>query len=295
MKTLIIKTGAAGDVVRTTTLLNVLEGPITWIADRKNQSLFPDNLPSFKCVSLESAKADLVNEEFELVLSLEEDKECARLASKLKAKNKIGIYEEDGKLKYTEQSRGWFDMSLCSSKGREEANRLKKQNRLPFQHWLFEMIGKTFTNEPYRVYHNQAITNNSELIGIEKRIGDVWPNKAWRGYDELAEKLGRDGFKIKIFEQRASLRDYMDDIASCSCVISGDTLAMHLALAYHIPCIAVFNCTSPAEIHPYDTLKKIVSPLLNENFYSRVFSKEVIESVPVSNVYNAFKHLHLVK
>jgi len=32
---LIIKTGAAGDVVRTTSLLNILKGNIYWIVDEK--------------------------------------------------------------------------------------------------------------------------------------------------------------------------------------------------------------------------------------------------------------------
>jgi len=295
MKTLIIKTGAAGDVVRTTSLLNVLDGAITWVVDEYNESLFPDNLPSFKCISLESARVNLINEEFDLIFSLEENAACASLASTLKAKNKVGIYNEHGNMKYSEESRGWFDMSLHSLKGRAEANRLKMENKLPVQHWLFKMIGKTFTNETYRVYRNPRIERVGGLIGIEKRVGDVWPNKAWSGYDELAELLKRDGFEIKIFQQCATLREYMDDIASCSCIISGDTLAMHLALAYEIPCIAIFNCTSPAEIHSYGILKKMVSPLLNDNFYSRDFSKEVTASVPVNNVYVACNQLELMK
>ena len=40
-KTLIIKTGAAGDVVRTTVLLNSLSGPITWVTDKKYTALLP--------------------------------------------------------------------------------------------------------------------------------------------------------------------------------------------------------------------------------------------------------------
>jgi ADP-heptose:LPS heptosyltransferase len=133
------------------------------------------------------------------------------------------------------------------------------------------------------------------LIGIEKRVGDTWPNKQWGGYDELSKLVRSDGFEVREFHQRDGLRDYMDEIASCACIICGDTLSMHLALAYQIPCITIFNCTSPYEIHPYDKLKKITSPMLKENFYSRAYSKEIIDSVPVEEVYNAFKQVGLRK
>ena len=294
-KILVIKSGAAGDVVRTTTLFNILKGSITWVVNRKNATLFPEDMPSLKCVPLESPMDKILEEEFDLLLSLEEDEQCAKLASLVKAKRKIGIYWDDAMLKYTNDSSGWFDMSLCSAKGRNEANRLKKENRRPFQHWLFQMVGKEFKNEPYRVYRNSAIKKNSALIGIERRTGDTWPNKHWGGYDELSELVRRDGFEVREFHQRERLHDYMDDISSCACIICGDTLAMHLALAYQVPCITIFNCTSPYEIHPYGELKKIVSPMLTENFYSRAYSKEVIDSVPVEKVYKAFKEIGLRK
>jgi heptosyltransferase-2 len=294
-KILIIKTGAAGDVVRTTTLFNILKGSITWVIEEKNQPLFPGNLSSFQCITIETAQNILRDHEFDLILSLEEDEECARLASTIKAKKRIGIYWQNDKLNYTHESRGWFNMSLCSVKGPDEANALKKENPFSYQHWLFNMLGKEFTNEPYHIYRNASIKPITGLIGIEKRSGKVWPNKTWAGYNELAGQLKSEGFQIRTFQQRASIREYMDDIAACSCIISGDTLAMHLAIAYQIPCISIFNCTSPAEIHSYDILKKIVSPMLYENFYSRAYSKEVVESVSVKEVHEAFAKFELQK
>ncbi len=40
-KTLIIKTGASGDVVRTTSLLPALEGEVFWLTAAYNLPLFP--------------------------------------------------------------------------------------------------------------------------------------------------------------------------------------------------------------------------------------------------------------
>jgi heptosyltransferase-2 len=44
---------------------------------------------------------------------------------------------------------------------------------------------------------------------------------------------------------------------------------MHLAIGSGVPSIALFNCTSPWEIHDYGVLTKIISPLLPEFFYKR--------------------------
>ncbi|MEI9910173.1 MAG: hypothetical protein WDO71_11120 [Bacteroidota bacterium] len=49
---LIIKTGAAGDVVRTTSLLNVLSGNIYWVTSEGNKWLLPDYMPNL--VNLQS-------------------------------------------------------------------------------------------------------------------------------------------------------------------------------------------------------------------------------------------------
>jgi lipopolysaccharide heptosyltransferase II len=295
-KTLIIKTGAAGDVVRTTSLLNVLHGNITWLVEEKNKSLFPDQLQGLQLITdIDSALEELKTQHFDIVLSLEEDRKCARLARTVSSKKLVGIYLDDEKLNYNSDSEGWYDMSLISKKGRDEANALKKTNPFPFQYWLFKMIGKEFSSEPYVVYKNPSIKRARGLIGIESRSGDTWPNKAWGGYYELIGLIKKEGYQVKTFSQRGNLRDYLDDIAGCSFIISGDTLTMHIALAYQIPCISIFNCTPPNEIHDYGLLTKIISPFLNQNLYSRKYDEQAANAVSVKEVFNAFQKLSLPK
>src|SRR5438552_9975122 len=53
MNVLIIKLGAAGDVVRTTTLLRRLGGQITWLTEAKNTALLEGVKEGLKCVSWE--------------------------------------------------------------------------------------------------------------------------------------------------------------------------------------------------------------------------------------------------
>jgi len=274
MKILIIKTGAAGDVVRTTSILNILEGNVYWHVDEKFRTLLPAYIKPYE---------EGIN--YDLVISLEEDQECAKLASSIQCDKLIGVYWNNGKVNYTDDSAGWFDMSLISRFGNERANELKMRNSLPFQHYLFNLIGKSFSAERYKI--SSPVYERKSIVGIEKRAGSVWPNKAWGGYDDLATRLKSSGHKVRFFEQRQNLSDYLKDIAECSLVISGDTLAMHLALAFEIPCVAIFNCTSPDEIFDYGLLKKVVSPMLHKNFYSRAYSGEVVNSISVETVMDA--------
>jgi heptosyltransferase-2 len=283
--TLIIKTGAAGDVVRTTSLLNILHGNIYWVIAEESKLLLPDNMPGLTVFPISEAFQLLKGKDFVQVISLEEDMECAKLASEVKSKQLSGIYLDKGKINYTADSAHWFDMSRVSRFGIEKANQLKAANKLTYQDCIFKIIGKSFNGEPYRIF-TPSVKQKHKLIGIEKRSGKQWPDKQWWGYDELIAMLKKEDHSVKIFAQRNNIRDYLQDIAECSHVVSGDTLTMHIAMAYKISCTAIFNCTSPQEIYDYGVLKKVVSPLLDKYFYVPSFDKEVIESVPLAEVYN---------
>lgn len=89
--------------------------------------------------------------------------------------------------------------------------------------------------------------------------------------------------------ERNELRQYMEEIDQCAIILSGDTLAMHISIAYEIPCIAIFNCTSPHEIYDYGILKKILSPLLHQAFYKRERFDEIINSIAIQQVYKEVK------
>ena len=295
-KTLVIKTGAAGDVVRTTSLLNVLNGNISWIVDPKNQLIFPDSFKGLRLITdIKTAMVDLKDEQFDLVLSLEEDENCAMLASAIATKKLVGVHLGNEGLGYTDQPGGWFDMSLLSTRGKESANALKKANPFSFQHWLFKMIGEEFRSEPYIIYRNPAIKKVQGLVGVEKRAGNTWPDKAWSGYCQLIRLIEKNGYRVRTFSQKENIREYFDEIAACSCIISGDSLPMHVALAYQIPCIAIFNCTPPGEIYDYGLLTKMKSPLLDKDLYSKKYNREVVNSISVDEVLNAFNRLSLPK
>jgi heptosyltransferase-2 len=180
-------------------------------------------------------------------------------------------------------------MSLISRLGSAAANAAKMQNKAPFQQLLLSMFDLPFNGQPYCIYRNSHIQTTEKLVGIETRVGARWPNKAWSGYGALIEKLRQQGYTCQLLQQRKHITDYLDDIARCAFIISGDTLAMHVAMAYQVPSIAIFNCTSPAEIYDYGTLKKVISLLLQQAFYKTDFSQAVVDSITSEEVFEIFQ------
>ena len=71
------------------------------------------------------------------------------------------------------------------------------------------------------------------------------------------------------------------------CLVSGDSLPMHLALGSGRRCVSIFTCTSPWEIHGYGLQKKIVSPLLEEFFYKRGYDRRATAAISVEKVMDA--------
>lgn len=289
---LIIKTGAFGDVVRTTVLLHLFKGNIYWITDSYNIPLFPDDFPNLKLISSDDLPESLFTQTFDLVINLEEDIDLARMLSTIKSERIIGTYWGENSIHYTENSAAWFDMSLISVYSKEKADKIKLDNKLSYQEILYGMLGESFQGETYQLYKTNLFKPNRQvIIGLEKNVGTRWPNKQWYGYNQLAEILQAGGLNSFFFEHRKDLRKYMRDIEQCSLVITGDTLAMHIALAYQIPCIAIFNCTSPNEIYDYGILTKMVSPMLKEVYYKTVFNPAAISAIRVEEVEKKVKEL----
>jgi len=288
-KILIIKLAALGDVLRTTPILRVLNGEITWITKKEAFPLLKTPLISRLIdINNKNQLEKLKKEKFDLVLSLDEDFRAAKIVSKIKTNKLIGVYLKNGRQVYTDDSKDWFDMSLISKYGIKKANELKKVNKLSYQEHLFNMLGKQFRGKEY-VLNIKPRKINLMLIGIEKRAGEKWPAKEWVYYDQLSKKLKKNGYMVKILRQRKSLNDYIKDINECSIIVCGDTLALHLGIALQKKVVALFTCTSPGEIYPYGGTVKVVSPKLNKFFYLRKFIYEASASISIDEVYKAVK------
>lgn len=282
-KLLIIKTGAAGDVLRTTPLLRAFEN---WSSD---WFVAPENKELLDASILRRIVTDpdhLEGGAYDLVINLEDDPEInKKVLPRLQYSRIFGACQRsDGRLDYTNNAGPWFDMGLMSRYGIKHADGCKLANRSSYQEIIFKCLGLTFKGEQYIL---PGANSRSEIrgdIAIAPVAGNRWPNKNWKFYDELAWLLSKS-YRVTILPHRSTLLGHIADIREHSFVISNDSLPMHISLGAGIPCLAIFTCTSPWEIHDYGLLTKVVSPNLAKYFYTRTLDEEAVAAISLDEVY----------
>jgi heptosyltransferase-2 len=283
MNALIIKLGAAGDVVRTTTLLRRLGGQITWLTEARNTVLLEGVKEGLKCVSWEQ-RHQTKGTPYDLVINLEDKQEIGSFLKLLEYKLLFGAHLDSGNsLRYTDDSRPWFDLSIISRYGKHRADQLKYENRRTYQELIFEGLGWRFEGERYCL-PEPTKTDLKGDVAIAPQAGPVWPMKNWAYYEDLERTLKRSGLIVNVLPKRSSLLEHLGDVSNHRCLVSGDTLPMHLALGSEVRCVSLFNCTSPWEIHGYGLQRKVVSPLIKEFFYKRGFAERATRAITSEDV-----------
>ncbi len=81
--------------------------------------------------------------------------------------------------------------------------------------------------------------------------------------------------------------EHLADVQGHRCLVSGDSLPMHLALGSGVRCVSIFTCTSPWEICDYGLQEKIVSPSLEKFFYKRGYNRSATTAIAVEKVKDA--------
>ncbi|MFT5051027.1 MAG: heptosyltransferase-2 [Chlamydiales bacterium] len=152
---LIIKTGALGDVLRTTSVLPGLrerypDASVTWVTAHAARTLVA-NHPLVKCVEcvdpdsdseLEALATRLGTTEWLRVLSFDDELGLCQLASRLRTPSLSGAYLDDaGERVYSEDVAPWFEMGLLSTRGKEAADRAKVANTRTHPQIFADMLG----------------------------------------------------------------------------------------------------------------------------------------------------------
>jgi len=286
MNILILKLGATGDVVRTTPLLKHLAGEVSWVTAAKNVPLLAGLTKTLRAISWEQ-RAQFCDREYDLVINLEDTADVAQFLPQLKFKKLFGAYiDANNALVYSDAARGWFDLSLISRFGKAAADKLKLENRRTYQDLIFGGLGLKFQGEKYML-PEPVRTSLTGDIAIAPKAGHVWPMKNWAFYNELKLELEKKGLTVNVLPERGTLLEHLGDVKNHRCLVSGDSLPMHFALAVGTPCVTLFTCTSPWEIYDYGIMRKITSPLLAEFFFKRGMDERAIRAIPLSEVYAA--------
>ncbi len=158
-RVLVIKTGALGDVLRTTAILPGLAVKcdpleLVWLTARGAEPLVQHHRLVQRVVavdlkseaSLAAATAELRRERFDWIISLDDEAPLCALATELAAHSpgarlSGAHFGADGARTYTADVAPWFDMGLLSKLGKERADRLKIVNQRTHPAIYAEMLG----------------------------------------------------------------------------------------------------------------------------------------------------------
>lgn len=330
-RVLVIKLDSLGDVLRTTAILPGLKKQygsphVTWITRREAMDLLRDNPYIDRIVEYGvPALALLGVETFDLAINLDASQESSALATLARAGRKVG-YElsPDGIVRpLNPEAWEWFEMGLFDD--------LKKRNSKTYPQIACEIVGVPgeegrpvlcLSEEELAFGRGFAmereIRGDRPLVGINTGGGGRWRFKRWtsEGLQGLIEGLRIWGVQTVLLGGSAeeelnrrlilhsgpglidggcrnSLREFASLVDLCDLLVTGDSLALHIAVALKKKVVALFGPTSAAEIDLCGLGVKIVPPLDCLCCYrpSCDHVPTCMESIRVEEVLSAVKEL----
>jgi len=302
MNILIIKLGAIGDVIRTTAILPGLKEKnkdcrIDWVTKKESFDVLKNNNLLNKIYLIDNNSEKIENNEYDLIINLDDDNEACKLATETNHKDLIGAYLENGKQAYTENSSSWFDMGLISKLGKEKADQLKAHNKKTYQEIMYEILGLDYKNQESILILNDEelkfgkdfagknnINQDDLVIGINTGAGRRWKDKKLSEEltSELIDKLNtiknvklllfggpeekernekiKEEVKTEIIDAGCdnSLMEFASLVDLCNIIVTSDSLAIHIGTALKKKIIAFFYPTSASEIELYGRGAKII-------------------------------------
>lgn len=280
---LIIKLGAAGDVIRTTPILHKIskefpKAEITWLTD------YPEFVPKRYVQNILAWNLQnviwLQNREFDLLLNLDKDKPALGLAESVQAEQKIGYLpnntgkcvpaDENAKYKWLT---GLFD----------DVNR---KNTKSYPQEIFEICDWKFNQEKYILelptYEPVfELSQTKKIIGLNTGCGTRWQTRLWgeENWQKLADSLAAEGFlplllggkqedelnrriaaaSPAVYLGAFSLANFIHLVNRCSLVVTSVTMTMHIAIALEKRLVVLNNIFNKNEFEMYG-LGKILEP-----------------------------------
>jgi len=272
---LVIKLGAAGDVIRTTPLLYPLKRDyphhvLSWVTHS------PELLPALVDDPLSFSAATLLwlrNTDFDLIINLDKDREACALAREVQAARRLGfILGEDGMCRPVDAGpaqdkflTGLFD----------DVNQTCQQSYLEE---IFAICGYTFAGEEYILDRPFSVPEfdlpaGKARIGLNTGCGGRWTSRLWpeSHWRELAQGLLEDGYAVvllggpleenknrhlaavtgAIYPGHFDLKTFIGLVDQCDLVVTAVTMAMHITLGLGKKLVLFNNIFNPHEFELY--------------------------------------------
>lgn len=324
----IIKLAALGDVIRTAALLPGLKqrwpaSQITWVTRPNGVRMLAghpliDRLLPFDAETV----CRLECERFDLCLSLDKEPAPAALAMRIDAKDRRGIGLSPYGTVYplNRECGEYFQLGL--------SDELKfHHNQRSYQQLIYEAVGLRYEGQRYELYPRSAsltraadfwrsagVHPKETVIGLNTGAGNVFANKSWPAerFVELAGALStRCGRRVALFGGPSEARtnesiastapnlidtgcghdeqDFAALLRRCNVLVTGDTMAMHAAIAQRVACIVLFGPTCAQEVDLYGRGERVVTPLSCSPCYLRScdVSPNCMQSITVDRIADA--------
>jgi ADP-heptose:LPS heptosyltransferase len=291
----IIKLGAAGDVLRTTPLLRALDPATTgmkilWVTHS------PELLPTEACEAVRPTAATLARiaqGPWDFCWNLDKDPEACAIGASTKATEHRGYTLRAG-VPYPVDEGAWHKFATGID------NPYSHRNRQSYVEEIFDITGLSFRKEEYWLRDTSAAARQRaaqllpkhSAIGLNIGAGKRWPSRIWpvESWIELIELLKARGLQPVLLggpeevEMSARLVDATGCLASgvqpleifyaiierCQCIVSAVTMAMHLAIGARTPLVLLNNIFNPHEFELYGRGEIVEPPTPCDCYYDGV-------------------------
>lgn len=306
---------------------------ITWLTEANAVPLL-QGLPAIHRVlpySLESV-LQLENEAFDQVYCFDKEPRATGLAMKIHAGRKFGfgMNPYGSVMPLNRESEYTFELGINDSLK-------FRVNQKTYPELIYECAGLPYTapreyllpdlrsevEAGRELLSRLGVASERLKIGLNTGAGDVFATKKWteQGYAELAERLVDElGAQVLLLGgpgeternariRRAARREVIDTgtthpirsfggiVANCDLVVTGDTLAMHIAIGLRVPVVVILGPTCHQEIELYGRGEKIVSDFPCSPCYLSVCPHEItcMQATPASLVFDSVARLVRVR
>lgn len=211
-----------------------------------------------------------------------------------------------------------------------------RRNSKTYLQIIFEACGLEYAGEPYQFVLSEEdrraartflrrtrVRPGTPLLGLYAGCGPAFTRKRWTEahFAQLARRAQRE-LRCRVLllagpEERAvtarirrlsrlplldtrgehSLRELGGFLASCRAVVTGDTVALHLALALRRPTLALFGPTCAQEVDLFGLGEKLVAPVPCAPCYRRTCEEDptCMEALSVDRVWTALRRVWELK
>ena len=203
IKILFIKLGAIGDVIRTTPLIEKYKNEygdchFSWITH--SPQVVPKDEVDLVYKWNEASVSFLANQEFDIAINLDKDKEACMLLTHVDAKDKFGFIWRDGHIDIaTDKAEHKLITGLF--------DHISKKNTKNYLEEIFEICHFKFNKEEYMINLNESLSEQWKekfknladgkiIIGLNTGCGLRWKTRLWPKdyWVELIKDLEKQGY-----------------------------------------------------------------------------------------------------